>query len=1362
MCKERSTQDIFYDIFTYIDELVHMIKPKKLLMISADGVAPRAKMNQQRTRRFRKTEMNLKEVEALKKQGLDPDKMFNSDKISAGTEFMHELSKSFDAFVKEKMETDSLWKSLSVIVTGADVPGEGEHKIVEYIRNYKNSNQYMENTKHCLYGLDADLIMLSLITHEPNISILREDSTFTRKSAATESNMRSSIILKEPFEFIFVSILREYMELEFLEIKKKLSFEFNIERIIDDFIFFCFFIGNDFLPNLNTLDIENGALDYIFLYYKDILPTLDDYITYHGKIDFKKAEKIFNCLAKHELNSIQNMLKKVESQCVDRERKQKKAIHEKKKLLKLQKLMVKKENFLISLKEKDLGDIINFKKEKVNKKINIFQKRYEEEVSNKGNNKVAFKKDLETFMKNQLKNQIAILKGEDIAHSESDRSPSLREVESDTNSNQESLPHLKLNQLEASKGLVCLFDSDDDSTNKPNRKEIHKNDMNQSNITKILSDVSKYSRYIQDENYCSDINVHDIDSDDVGNISDPEVNIEEIDMPKQYAEKQDMDKVFQEKMVNLYITDVNKAKAFYYKEKLSIDLDTYNGQEEHKHMFRKYLEGLQWVLFYYYRGVQSWRWYYPYHYAPMISDFNKIREYLDYDIDNYFTKDEPFKPFESLLFILPKKSRDLFPSCYWSIFEEFEHLFPNEFKIDFNGKRMPWESIVLLPFLSEEVILNFEKRTREKFHFHNTHNLTENEKDYLLSNEDLVRNIHGHTYIYSRDRTNFAIKKEVYQIYCETTLTNLDSNYKHKKVDPYFPTLKTINYDYVIESKKQYFGKPGSNNVKFNKVICVRPILNCPQINEQNIINLLRRDKVLYVNYPFKKEAQLKGIYFKDQYYYLNSFDNKIHIDQKRKLKREVKDAVRKESNKRGINSNYCEIFCDVSMLKMLARNNDGTIAKIYENYSILVPFEITSLNSHTNDFIKLKEENSKLIEKFNHLETEFSKDKLCLILSKVSFGMLGQVTTTINEDSHSNYVYHNTQNYSKFYDENFNYDLSNTDWEVPVDNLYNGSLLEVKISNSSQSSCVSEVGFTKNIIKKSEEDYINLNELANKLKVSSWALGLITSSLFVVNCSNDFDFSEDSKLADLEHWNIGLSLKMKSKSDRLILPGYTRYMENNRNLGEAVCWEFSKNAQNLLFEYKEKFPFVFESLEKYSNLYSIGNKFFKVYEIFSSVDNIEIKLNDVAVWINSHQISNLNFASYQSNFLSINDCRKIQEFIVNKNKIMKSTQIKENFTQSLILNPNYVYQEEDSKWIPPFMPYEPSPFHLGDRVVNIRSTDTRFVPFGEKGTVTAISNDFIEVMFDNEFIGGSTCNGRFTSNNGAYIKPINLINLTK
>jgi 5'-3' exonuclease len=132
MCSERSNEEIFSDIFLYVDELVRLIKPQGVLVISADGVAPRAKMNQQRTRRFRKSDINPKEVEELRKHGLNPDMMFNSDCISAGTAFMYDLSIAFENFVRNKLATDDLWKDLEVIVTGADVPGEGEHKVNLY------------------------------------------------------------------------------------------------------------------------------------------------------------------------------------------------------------------------------------------------------------------------------------------------------------------------------------------------------------------------------------------------------------------------------------------------------------------------------------------------------------------------------------------------------------------------------------------------------------------------------------------------------------------------------------------------------------------------------------------------------------------------------------------------------------------------------------------------------------------------------------------------------------------------------------------------------------------------------------------------------------------------------------------------------------------------------------------------------------------------------------------------------------------------------------------------------------------------------------------------------------------------------
>ena len=173
-------EQMFTSIFAYVDHLFGKIKPKKLFFMAVDGVAPRAKMNQQRSRRFRtaKEAKDVREKALRKGEKLPEEKAFDSNCITPGTTFMARLSQQLRYFVNKKISEDANWRNITVVLSGHDVPGEGEHKIMEYIRLSRAQPDYDPNVRHCMYGLDADLIMLGLLSHDPHFCLLREEVKF--------------------------------------------------------------------------------------------------------------------------------------------------------------------------------------------------------------------------------------------------------------------------------------------------------------------------------------------------------------------------------------------------------------------------------------------------------------------------------------------------------------------------------------------------------------------------------------------------------------------------------------------------------------------------------------------------------------------------------------------------------------------------------------------------------------------------------------------------------------------------------------------------------------------------------------------------------------------------------------------------------------------------------------------------------------------------------------------------------------------------------------------------------------------------------------------------------------------------------
>lgn len=294
-----------------LDRIIsEIVKPKVSVYMAIDGVAPRAKLNQQRSRRFRSAKDMAEATKDMPKEmdesgNAKKPNVFDSNCITPGTEFMARVSETIKYFIRKKLKEDPNWRNLKIIFSGHEIPGEGEHKIMEHIRMMRNQPAYQPNTRHCIYGQDADLIMLGLVTHEPHFTILREVVDFTGGFANKNALKQVKKFTKESdFQLLHLSVLREYLKIELCNDFPGI----DLERTIDDFVFMTFLVGNDFLPHLTTLDIGEGAFDLLFQVYKEHRSTWGEgnYLTFSGDVsDPARLEKFLEAIGSVEAETLE-------------------------------------------------------------------------------------------------------------------------------------------------------------------------------------------------------------------------------------------------------------------------------------------------------------------------------------------------------------------------------------------------------------------------------------------------------------------------------------------------------------------------------------------------------------------------------------------------------------------------------------------------------------------------------------------------------------------------------------------------------------------------------------------------------------------------------------------------------------------------------------------------------------------------------------------------------------------------------------------------------------------------------------------------------------------------------------------------
>ncbi|KAI9777457.1 MAG: hypothetical protein M1839_008869 [Geoglossum umbratile] len=612
----RMTEDkMFIAIFNYIEHLFGKIKPKKLFFMAIDGVAPRAKMNQQRARRFR-TALDAEVAKELAlKAGVEMPKeeAFDSNCITPGTEFMAKLTKQLKYFINKKVSEDVEWQGVEVVLSGHEVPGEGEHKIMEYIRLAKAQPDYESNMRHCLYGLDADLIMLGLLSHDPHFCLLREEVTFGR-----QNQKRSKELEHQNFYLMHLCVVREYLELEFQELKEPgvLSFAFDMEHVIDDFILMAFFVGNDFLPNLPNLHINEGALALMFKVYKSVLPKSNGYINEQGVVRLDRLEALLD-----ELSDVEYRF--FESENAD------------------QKWFKGKQMAKVDVMEKGKTShlVMTTAQQEIFRSVKNF-------VNNRGMGQQSL--DLHSTLPARDRKFV-----EDLADS-------LR------------LQWRTVDDVEGNRHLRLDF---------PTSGTVEE-DVDEESEIAILRVIKRYEKAV----------ILDASAEEV---------------------QKALERGYQEKF--------RGWKDNYYQDKFGWGLDN---DEELRKLTENYVQGLQWVLYYYYRGVASWGWFYGYHYSPMISDVKKgLRANLDFQLG------QPFRPYQQLMGVLPDRSKKIVPLPYHELMTSTDSpiidFYPRDFELDMNGKKMEWEAVVKIPFIDEKRLLSAmetkahllteEERSRNEF-----------------------------------------------------------------------------------------------------------------------------------------------------------------------------------------------------------------------------------------------------------------------------------------------------------------------------------------------------------------------------------------------------------------------------------------------------------------------------------------------------------------------------------------------------------------------------------------------------------------------------------------------------------------------
>ncbi|KAJ1824047.1 exonuclease II Exo2 [Coemansia sp. RSA 2675] len=1451
-------EERFLAIFYYIDFLFNKIRPQKVFFLGIDGVAPRAKMNEQRARRFRTAreleELHAKELAERRAKGevIRPEDeessegVFDPTCITPGTEFMDKLTEALRYYINKRVSEDANWRKPQIILSAPNVPGEGEHKIMDYIRFSRAQPGYSPNVRHCLYGLDADLIMLGLLSHEPHFSLLREEVLFggrgQKSGAAADPSMQA-------FYLLHISVLRDYLDHEFSGLKSELGCSsqyaamerdniagvaqqgdgnaFDLERIIDDYILMIMLVGNDFLPNLPKLSINGGALNFMFATYTRIRPSLGGYLHDNGILNLERLEVFMREIAKFEVDSFKLEVanhqwyqvykqKAVlrgetpdESSVVSelgggrgRGRGGGRHRHDRRGLgagpdtngdleidydsvLGEAATPIKGNQLVISKSQQEMLEVIR-----------RFAQRALPKAAAAGH-KVQMQflpgptSELDNLIIKRAADLLGLHVGHEYAHDGSltlyvavgsPKAIAKLELEDSESAGDESRASSVINFVSSSatsfQALGALEDGESDDELRPRATE-----------GSAVPDFVESVRDVTDEVAVAEyVAMRLRELDNVLVVPDAELNM--------YTQTGDVSDFWQR---------FELWKAAYYGAKLEIVYDAPNIAEEAsgdsglssatasgqrfrppaatvEPMCRSYIGSLQWVLQYYYRGCQSWSWYYPYHYAPCISDI--CANLAAYKVE-HFVNDEPYTPYEQLMCVLPPYSRKLLPSALRSLMVDMHSpihdMYPTSFSVDMNGKKMPWEAVVLIDFVDAERIrdamrprlqqLSSDEQRRNSRGTNMAYSYTpisveddaENAPQYLAPCNlkfPPIRPLKCKGVIYILP----SLKAKGGRAELELVSGLIRGASTRAKMLSGFPSLFTVRHNAQLAfNGTEVFGSPSRDESMQIELLPNAPVeTGSAEGIAHELLNGKRtsdayRPRRLFVAWPYLRDAVLVGVSDISGTYTMDARGTNIIFlehggaGERQVWTRRYMEAVHQAKKTQAvITPDNCKVLLHVLHLRGLEMFPDGSLVRDYgfpasggadpsRPWAGLGMWSEAGVQSYPaslvlTDLSGAWVNNPRFAEhEAVPLDQAFAiKDRAFFLGRTPLYGSPGKVI------GHA-------------------YDDAGCAVGVDLQLVANVDFGASKYSN------FLGVNVLAQLAKAGCERYLPSYAVAREIGVSPLLLSRITSKMMLM---------DESKTGDSARVHIGLDLKFEAK--RLKVSGFTRR--------GPTGWQFSDRAVDLIVRYKAAFPRMFAQLEttkSNSSLLTAGECFRPEQATDNARAYVSSEVKRVRQWLKDNiDHSTMVQVPIESDLLSKDQVGAI---------VAARAGVRAAATKKVIIRG--VRREAALRPVDAQHLLKSQSLMVGHRVAYV-SDRSGSVPFGAKGYIVGIharesaqsldssvnSNHVaklsqegvpadmiaaVEILLDQPFIDGTTLDGRCPPQRGALVRPYQVLDLT-